>query len=242
MAAGLDEATEMIQAARAADVVLQINQSLRYNAQYQTLVDLVRAGEIGTPFHVRCIRAANSTPNRGWSPGADWFVQQKHQGGLLLDIGIHMADLLRMLMGDATFVAGLVDTRNPDIDVPDNVNALLRFENGGTGVLELSWTLPGGAAFLEVYGTGGRIRMGFGEEPMQVVRIDGEEQTVSVPEAQPRPNSQDIFLRAIRGETPSLTPGEYGRRALAICLAIEESSRAGKFIEVPLFKGDNDIC
>lgn len=242
MAASLEEATEMIEAARAAGVVLQINQSLRYNAQYQAVVGLVRDGAIGEPFHVRCIRAANSTPNRGWSPGADWFVQKKHQGGLLLDIGIHMADLLRMLMGDATRVAGLVDTRLAHIDVPDNVNALLRFANGGTGVLELSWTLPGGAGFLEVYGSGGRIRMGFSEEPIQLVRIEGEEQTVSYPECKPLRNSQSVFLGAIRGEAPSLTPGEYGRRALAICLAIEASSRSGKFVDVTHFAGDNEIC
>jgi 1,5-anhydro-D-fructose reductase (1,5-anhydro-D-mannitol-forming) len=242
MAASLDEATDMIEAARAAGVVLQINQSLRYNAQYQTVVDLVHQGAIGDPFHVRCLRAGATTPNRGWSPGADWFVQKKRQGGLLLDIGIHMADLLRMIMGDAVSVAGLVDTRNQDIDVPDNISAVMRFENGGTGVLELSWTLPGGAGFLEVYGTGGRIRMGFSEEPIQLVTIEGDEQTVSYPEPQPRRNSQFVFRQAILGQGPSLTPGEYGRRALALCLAIEASSRNGAFVDVTHFEGDNDLC
>ncbi|MBT3381738.1 MAG: Gfo/Idh/MocA family oxidoreductase [Lentisphaerae bacterium] len=242
MAASLAEATEMIEAAKAAGVVLQINQSMRYNATYQTLVNLVHGGAIGEPFHVRCIRGGAGTPNKGWSPGADWFVQSKRQGGLLLDIGIHMADLLRMIMGDADKVAGLVDTRLPDIDVPDNVNALYRFKNGGTGMLELSWTLPGGAGFLEVYGTTGRLRMGFTEQSIELTALGDGDPVTSYPTPVPCANSQFVFRQAILGEAPSLTPGEYGRRALALCLAALESSGKSEFVPVPLFDGDNDIC
>lgn len=240
MAGSLDQCTRMIEAAKKAGVVLQINQSIRYNAAYQTIVKKVREGAIGEPFHVRCIRAGNGTPNKGWSPGADWFVQKKHEGGMLVDIGIHMADLLRMIMGPATKVAGLVDTRLPDIDVPDNISALYRYANGGTGVLELSWTLPGGAGFLEVYGTKGRIRMGFAGNDIQLWRDGpGGGESVLVPE--PCPSSQIVFARAIRGEEPSWTPGEYGRRALALCLGALESSDTGKWIDLPAFPGEN-LC
>ena len=242
MAASLEQTTEMIEAARQAGVVLQINQSMRYNAQYQTVVDLVKEGAIGEPFHVRCIRGGDGTPNVGWSPGADWFVQKKHEGGLLVDIGIHMADLMRMIMGDADKVAGLVDSRLPDIDVADNVNALFRYKNGGTGMLELSWTLPGGAGFLEVYGTRGRIRMGFSKQGIELWKAGKEaEEATTYPEATPREKSQQVFQDAILGKGPSLTSGEYGRRALALCLAIQESSDTGAFVPVKHF-ADEDSC
>jgi len=238
MAASLDEATAMIEAAHTAGVILQINHSLRFNAQYQAAVGLARDGSIGEPFHVRCIRACAKTPNESWSLGADWFVQKEHQGGLVLDIGIHMADFLRMIMGDVEKVAGLVDTRRSDINVPDNVNALFRHKNGGTGILELSWTAPGGAGFVEVYGTQGQIRMGFGDKAIELRKSDGDESVISFPEPAATRNSQYVFRDAIRGESPSLTPGEYGRRALAICLAIEESSRSGQFAAVEQFPDD----
>jgi predicted dehydrogenase len=134
----------------------------------------------------------------------------------------------------------LVDTRLPDIDVPDNVNAIYRYANGGTGVLELSWTLPGGAGFLEVYGTKGRIRMGFDGNAIQLWRnsSDSEESTIAPERC---PNSQAVFRRAILGEEPSWTPGEYGRRALALCLGALESSESGAFVEIPAFPGE-DAC
>lgn len=240
MAGSLEQCTEMVEAAKQAGVVLQINQSIRYSAPYQAIVEKVKEGAIGEPFHVRCIRAGNGTPNKGWSPGADWFVQKKHEGGMLVDIGIHMADLLRQIMGPATKVAGLVDTRLPDIDVPDNISALYRYANGGTGVLELSWTLPGGAGFLEVYGTKGRIRMGFNGNLIEMWQ-EGTDPATTTLAAAPCPNSQTIFARAIRGEEPSWTPGEYGRRALALCLGARESSETGRWIDIPTFDGE-DAC
>lgn len=240
MAGTLAQTTEMIEAARKARVVLQINQTLRYSAQYQGLVDLARSGAIGEPFHVRCIRGGNGTPNVGWSPGADWFVQKAHEGGLLVDIGIHMADVMRMIMGDADTVAGLVDTRLSHIDVPDNVNALYRYKSGGTGMLELSWTMPGGAGYLEVYGTKGRIRMGFTEKPIELWQ-DGRQDPVSFPEFAARDNSQTVFQNAILGKGKTLTPGEYGRRALALCLAVQESSDTGRFVAVKHFDGEVGI-
>jgi len=237
MAGSLAQCTQMIEAAKQAGVVLQINQSIRYSAPYRTIVDKVKEGAIGEPFHIRCIRAGNGTPNKGWSPGADWFVQKKHEGGMLVDIGIHMADLMRQVMGPATKVAGLVDTRLPDIDVPDNISALYRYANGGTGVLELSWTLPGGAGFLEIYGTKGRIRMGFKGNIVELWQ-DGAEGGETTLAAVPQPNSQTVFARAIKGEEPSWTPGEYGRRALALCLGAQESSESGKWIDIPAFAGE----
>jgi len=237
MAGSLAQCTQMIEAAKEAGVVLQINQSIRYSGPYRTIVDKVKEGTIGEPFHIRCIRAGNGTPNKGWSPGADWFVQKKHEGGMLVDIGIHMADLMRQVMGPATKVAGLVDTRLPDIDVPDNISALYRYANGGTGVLELSWTLPGGAGFLEIYGTKGRIRMGFNGNIIELWQ-DGAEGGETTVATVAQPNSQTIFARAIKGEEPSWTPGEYGRRALALCIGAQESSDSGKWIEIPAFAGE----
>jgi predicted dehydrogenase len=240
MAATLEQTTEMINAAKQAKVILQINQSLRYNSEYQMLVNLVKKGAIGEPFHVRCIRGGSGTPNITWSPGAHWFVQKKHEGGLLVDIGIHMADLLRMILGDADKVAGLLDTRLSTIDVPDNVNALFRFKNGGTAILELSWTMPGGAGFLEVYGTKGRLRMGFSKEGTELWKVGRKGGITKYPKAKKLPHSQRVFCDAIRGKCRSLTPGEYGRRALALCLAIKESSQTGRFVSVKHFKGDKD--
>ena len=241
MAAVPAETTRMIAAAKKAKRVLQINQTLHYLPAYIKIADLVAEGAIGTPMHVRCIRAGGSTPDKGWSPGAKWFVSKASQGGLILDIGVHMADMMKWVAGRITEVAAYVDTRNPRIDVPDNVSAVMRFDNGATGVLELSWTFPCGAGLLEVYGTKGTIRQGFsGDRPIELIQPGAkgkpEKRTYPKPPRTAK-HSQQCFIDAVRGKAPSPTPGELGRDAIALCDAIARSGGTGKFVKVQRFKG-----
>jgi predicted dehydrogenase len=235
MAATLPETTRMIAAAKKAGKVLQINQTLRYLDLYVTIADLVAKGTIGKPIHVRCIRAGGSTPDKGWSPGAKWFVQKKAQGGLILDIGVHMADLMKWVAGDITDVAAYVDTRTRTIDVPDNVSALMRFANGATGVLELSWTMPCGQGLFEVYGTKGTLRQGFSPDAdIEIIRPNSKR--IARPKLKKNvKNSHQMFAAAIRGKSPSPTPGELGRDAIALCDAIAKSGASGRFVKVKHF-------
>ena len=237
IAATLPEATEMVECARAQGRVLHINQSIRYSGLYVKVAELVHSGAIGQPRHIRCIRAGGSTPDVGWSPGATWFVNKSFQGGLVLDIGIHMADMMRWLFGDVARISALVDTWKEGIDVPDNVSALFRFQNGATGILELSWTLPSGAGLLEVYGDQGTIRLGFaGDKPIELIQKTEDGLKSTVHQAAPNvPISFESLVAAVSGETASLTPGEYGRRALALCDAVVRSAEAGTFVEVEHF-------
>jgi predicted dehydrogenase len=210
---------------------------VRYSALYVTVGELIKSGAIGEPFHIRCIRAGGNTPDKGWSPGATWFVSKAAQGGLILDIGIHMADMMEWVMGgEVEKIAALVDTRSKDIDVPDNVSALFRFANGATGILELSWTMPSGAGILEIYGTKGRIRQGATEKPIELTRIVDGKPEVTFPEQKTGvTNSFAAFADAIKGVAPSPTSGEMGRNALALCDAIAKSGGTGRFVKVQKF-------
>jgi len=150
---------------------------------------------------------------------------------------VHMAELMQWLAGDIVEVASYVDTRLAHFDVPDNANAICRFENGATGMLTLSWTTPVGGGFLEVFGTEGTLRMGFGEEPIEVVKPGpkGPKTTYPKPRASLK-HSQRVFVDAIRGKAPSLTPGTLGREAVALCVAIQQSSDKRRFIKVRKFQ------
>ena len=95
MAATTPETTRMIAAARKAGRILQINHTLHYYPPYAAFAMLVQRGVIGKPVHLRCLRACGTTPDVGWSPGATWFVQKAWEGGIVLDIGVHMGEMMR---------------------------------------------------------------------------------------------------------------------------------------------------
>lgn len=239
MAATTPETTRMVEAARKAGRILQINHTLHYYPPYAAFAKLVQQGVIGTPIHLRCLRAGGTTPDVGWSPGATWFVQKAWEGGIVLDIGVHMAEMMRWTAGPVTELAAFTGTRKPGIDVVDNASVIMRFENGATGVLELSWVTPCGGGFLEVYGEKGTLRMGFTEAaPIELIKPGrkGTPDVVTHPKVPTkRTTSQQAFFDAVRGKTPSPTPGELGRDAIALCEAILKSGETGKFVKVKRF-------
>ena len=61
-------------------------------------------------------------------------------GGILLDQGIHMADLLRHFMGEFIDVKSMVENQYWDIPMEDNAYALLKNESGAVAMLHSSST------------------------------------------------------------------------------------------------------
>jgi len=223
MAVSLAQADEMIALARSRGLVLQVNQTLRFTPHYAFLKDLIAEGTIGKPLHIRCVRAGTSSPDKSWSPGAKWFLSKAAHGGVVMDIAVHMADLLQWYFGPVARVAAFGQSRIAEGDVTDHVASLFEFTDGATGVLELSWNYPKSTGYLEIYGEKGVIRTGFNDHPVELSVAGGAFEPVE-PTGRHYRNSHEAFLDAIAGSGPSPVPGEVGRNALALCLAIEAAS------------------
>ena len=101
-----------------------------------------------------------------------WRTDKKRAGsGALGDLGSHMLDLARFLMGEVKSVSGMTKTfiaerPLPDgtgmgkVDVDDAFVALLEFANGGIGTLEASRFAAGhkNSNCFEINGEKGSIR------------------------------------------------------------------------------------
>jgi len=227
MAMSRAESAEMVAAARKAGKVLQINLSRRYDPFYQTIGRLLAEGRLGQPRHIRAIRVHTSAPDRGWSPGASWFVTRKHGGGIVGDIGVHVGDMMQWYFGDVESIRALTATRRPDIDVVDNATALFRFRNGATGLLELSWTSPVNRMCFEVHGSEGVLLGAAPGDGLQILRSGGVEQIRPDQYVKDARNSFQCFADAIRGAAPTPAPGEVGHAIQLVLDAILESGEKG---------------
>ncbi len=230
MASSLEEADEMIDFAAKKGLVLQVNQSLRYYAPYKKVKELIDGGVIGKPLHARCLRASNASPDVNWSPGATWFVQKKYKGSLVTDIAVHMADALYWFFGPVEGI--MAKTRCLSHEVPDNVVALFTFQNGASAVLELSWTFPKSSSAFEIYGEDGYISIG--TEGIEIWKKGVKKpRLVKYASIRKTPNSHAEFIKAV-GEGSKFN-WKFGRGALALCMAILESS-SQKGSVVPKFR------
>ncbi len=220
MASRVADADAMIDLARKKKLVLHVNQSMRYVPLWCEIKRRLDAGAIGTPIHARCLRAASASPDVGWSKGATWFVQKKYEGSLVTDIAVHMADALQWFFGPVKSIQAI--NRNRTHEVPDNVNALLDFANGATGVLELSWTFPTGCGALELYGEKGTLRMLADGSGFEISPAGGKAPTVVKAADVPAvANSHACFVEEVR--KAAVDGWLIGRNALALCCAIIES-------------------
>ena len=165
-------------------------------------------------------------------------------GGVLMNQGIHLIDLLLWFMGDVAEVCARADTLAHAIDVEDCLAATLRFASGALGTITATTAAaPGFPHRVEVYGTGGGVQI----EGEQVTRWESaSNQTpspvVTVPQrvdagagASPTGISaightrlvSDMVSAVHEGREP-LVSGAEARRSLALALAVYAAARAGK--------------
>jgi predicted dehydrogenase len=94
---------------------------------------------------------------------AAWRVDPKQSGigGTMGDVGTHCVNLLEYVSGDPiSQLCADKSTFLPDRTLDEDVNALLRFQGGGKGVLTISQVATGeeNGLTLRVYGSEGAIK------------------------------------------------------------------------------------
>jgi predicted dehydrogenase len=95
--------------------------------------ELIESGELGEIHHFRgrYLQDWGSTTDEAWR-----FRKEEAGSGALGDLGAHVFDLARYLVGEITAVAGSLRTFMPGRDVDDAFEAVAEFENGAVGTIE----------------------------------------------------------------------------------------------------------
>jgi predicted dehydrogenase len=150
-----DEARRMVEIVERAGVFAGYLEDLCYTPKTLKALKLVREGQIGQ------VTWARSRETHG-GPHSAWFWDAKQAGGgALVDLGCHCIEIVRNFVGKGnrpTEVMCWADTLVHPIDADDNGIALIKFESGAIGQIEVSWTFRGGMDLRdEVAGTEGTV-------------------------------------------------------------------------------------
>ena len=229
MATTVADADAMVAAASSAGVVLMAAHNLRFAAPYAAAARAVADGLVGDVVGVR-VAMGHGGPE-GWTRDAGWFRDPSLSGGgALLDLGIHVADLLRAVTGDeVTEVSALLRRPSPDAVEESGVVALA-LRGGGVGTLSASWAVrPGADHQLLVQGTEGTLTV---ERGQAVVRPAGGGDKVIVEPPSPAPDLLANFVAVCRGDAAPVVGPRDGRQALAIIEAAYRSAESGRAVSV----------
>jgi predicted dehydrogenase len=234
MAVTLAEARAMIEAGRQSGALLMVGQTQRYFPQHRQAFQIVQSGALGRIFQVRTT-FGHAGP-LDWSPRGRWFITARLAGtGVIGDLGVHKADLLRYLTGQEVERVAAFKAAFELEELEDNAVAVLQLSGGALATLSASWTTRGGSFddFVLV-GEGGSLRVGVEPgAPLVLYRASGGRVVYSLPEEAALAEVAE-FVQAVLGARPNPLPGEEGYRALEICVAIDRSARTGKIVRLPL--------
>jgi len=109
----------------------------RYHDSVKDALRIIQSGDLGEVVSLRGVYGKS----RIVSYESDWRTKRELAGGgILLDQGIHMVDLMRLLVGDFSEVHSFVSNRYWQHDVEDNAYALMRTPDGVVAMLHSSAT------------------------------------------------------------------------------------------------------
>ncbi|MBQ3052750.1 MAG: Gfo/Idh/MocA family oxidoreductase [Clostridia bacterium] len=248
IALSIEDATNIIEAARKKGVKVCANHQNRFNKSIKKIRDAYEKKRFGKLFYA----TAHIRWNRNWEyySRAKWRGTWEQDGGALMNQCIHNIDLLRWMMGDEVDeVFAYTDKLNHEyIDAEDLGIALIKFKNGAYGIVEGTTDIypKNLEETLYIFGEKGTIKAG-GQSVNQIEvwnfadELDDSREVIQNYSENPpnvygfghTPLYADV-IDAIENDREPLVSGEDGKRALELVLAIYQSAATGKPVKLPL--------
>jgi len=242
------EAEGMIKLCRRSSVKLGCAFMMRFVAQHQEALKLIKEGRLGEPVYARAQLSC-------WYPPIDGAWRQNPAtggGGSLIDMGGHCIDLLEMFFGKIERVSCFINNSVHDYKSEDSATVMLFFENGALATVDTFFCIPDNSSknVLELYGSNGSILAEgtIGQGPAGRMNAFLEQHGKDYDARQTRAATEGIaikpepvntyqaeieeFGRAVLDDHEPVISGELGLRSQKILTACYESARAGKVIEI----------
>lgn len=234
---------------------IQVGFQQRFSHKVGTARRMIDAGRIGVVrranlFATHWLRSQRYFDERPWR--ARW---DGAGGGALYNLGIHDLDALLWLIGSPSRVQARAFVSGHEIEVEDDIIALMEFPGGARGVLNVSSTDATGTERTEIHGDrgtlilegdgvrcatwGGSLQQLCDEAGEWLPRPEVKWEKIPAPEG-PHGWEHDIescvrdFLDAVARDRDPLITAEEGTRAIEVANALYMSALTDRPVSLPL--------
>lgn len=245
------EALQVEEAAKKSDKTFQVGFVRRHADNVKILQQFIEQGDLGELYYAKatCLR-------RLGNPGG-WFSDvSKSGGGPLIDLGVHFIDLIWYLMGKPRVVSVSGNTYSklgnrshienlsfykaadydPSLnDVEDLANALIRFDNGASLYLDVSFTLQAKEeeVSIKLYGDKGGAEIEpelslVTEKNNTILNITPQIDNLGFDFAAAFENEINHFVECCQTGKETIAPASDGVEIMKILNAVYESAKKGK--------------
>ncbi len=257
IALSLEDADRVIRAAEENNVKVCNNLQNRFNDAVQILRKAIDDGRFGNVYY----GAAQLRWYRGdeYYRQASWRGTWAKDGGALMNQSIHIIDLLCWMMGDhVAEVAGMTDRLAHDcIEAEDLGLAVVRFKNGGYGVIEGTTDINRNSEeeTLTIFGEHGTVKLGgISAQVIEQWRFDDGLDDEDEIKKKYGTNPEHIYglghisvyedvIDAIKNDRQPYIDAYAGRRALELVLSVYKAAAEGRTVKFPIEKcATTDFC
>jgi UDP-N-acetylglucosamine 3-dehydrogenase len=235
MARSSSDAQHMTDAARQAGKRLMIGHTRRFDDRWIAMRELVRSGQLGELSYIfRSEHAFNGAPASAWQ----W--NDARSGGVLWDVGVHIAELFGWFFDRAPRRAygrtlHVRPESNDDGGAPDGAVVQFDFGPRQQAMLSVSWFHPPQwapfYATMDLVGTAGKAS--YVDQAMHALRVVNG--GITHPRYSPLLSSiasafgRELahFVRAVEHDEPFAVPVEAAQAAVAAVEAAERSAHSG---------------
>lgn len=236
----LDDCAAMAEAADAAGTFLAVHENFRFQWPFRKLIEVLRSGAIGEPSWARI----------SFRTGYDIYAGQPYlrtvDRFVILDLGMHVLDVARAVLGEAAHISAETQTRNPTVAGEDTATMLVRHTSGAVSVVECTYEsrrLPDAfpETLLEIEGPKGAIMLKQGL--VLEVTADGKATSIDVdPPVLPWAERPWHFVQesvlatcahmldAVQGGREAATSARDNLKTYALCEAAYEAARSSRAV------------
>ena len=224
------DARAITTACRKAGVVLALGYQRRKESQFRWVRKQIDDGVFGKMVNAE----ANISRDRlGKFEAGSWrYTSEGMPGGVMLQIGIHYADVLEYLMGPVKAVMGSVAQLVLPGENPDIASLILEHQNGALSTLNACYASASEYYLMNIYGKEATAYYDL-HQGMRFLKR-GTDRTDPVPYEKNDTIVEELeeFADAVRGQGQPEMDGEKSTASLAVLLAGVKSAREGRRVEV----------
>jgi len=231
----LREAKELTEEANGRKLTLMVGMNNRFRPDTMILKSFIEKGELGKLFYAKGGWLKSLSDTNPWMTRKD-----KSGGGVVLDLGIVMLDLLLWMMGfpPVTHVSATTYSHKTK-SVEDTCIATVKMKPDSILTIEASWSLLSSQDYFycNLFGTEGSALI----NPLRIHKklhgslVNLTPATTDSPNGLYRKSYENElrhFIGALRGIHPVLSTGEEAMERMKVVEAIYRSSRSGKEVRL----------
>jgi predicted dehydrogenase len=229
IASDVKEAWQMVDTARAAGRILAVGHVERFNPVVRELRRRLESHEVGRVLQVHARRLGP-------------FPARIRDVGAVIDLATHDLDIMCFLLeADVTRLYAETE-RRLHTSHEDMVSAVLRFEDGVVGLLDVNWLTPTKVRDVRVLGERGMLHADYLTQSLTLYRNsvmagppelepgftgvgEGEVVRLEVARSEPLRSELEAFLSSVESRCPPEVDGEQAIRALRLATQLVDSGR-----------------